>query len=383
MQPKTEHIYLDNQSTTPIDARVLEEMLPYLTGVFGNPSSDNGLGAKAKKAVSRARAQVAELVGAMADEIYFTSGATEAINWAIRGVVEKSDGTRKHIVTTAIEHSAVLKTVKFIETFMGFQVTIVPPGSDGIVPAAEIAAAISPQTLLVIMQHANNEIGTIQPVAEVGAICREKNVLFLVDAAQSMGKIPCNVAEMGIDLLAASGHKLYAPKGCGFLYIREAVKGQVNPLLYGGGQEGQLRSGTLNVPYIVGLGKACAIAREEMKEEAKRVLKLRELFISIIHKKIPDMIINGHLLKRLPGNINFSVPGVSSDILLKNAGNISISKGSACNAEKKEQSHVLRAITANDCILNGAVPKQIPIVLATGYLPPPVHSQNQKKNQPC
>lgn len=349
------YIYLDNQSTTPIDERVLNAMLPYLTIKIGNPSSDNFFGNNVKTAINHAREQVSALINARYNEIYFTSGATEALNWALRGVAEKAPKGQNHIVISSIEHSAVLRTCEFLERKFGFLIQKIKPGESGVIEPSQIKAAIKEHTLLVAVQHANNEIGTVQPIKEIGNICQARGILFLVDAAQSVGKIPCDVNDMHIDLLAASGHKLYAPKGIGFLFISENAKTKINPLTYGGGQENNFRAGTQNVPYIIGFGEACAICLSSMEEEAKRLISLRTTFINFILNKIPDMVINGTLEKRLPGNINFSVPGINSDVLLRNVGNIIISKGSACNSAKRIQSHVLQSISTDENIIDAAI----------------------------
>lgn len=313
------------------------------------------MGIAAKIAITEAKENVASLIGSLPDEIYFTSGATESINWALRGIAEKAPQSKRHIITSSIEHSAVLKACEFLESAFGFSITRIQPNSNGIIEAVEVLKAINPGTLIVALQHANNEIGTIQPIAEIGKICRRNGVLFMVDAAQSVGKIPCNVFEMNINLLAASGHKLYAPKGIGFLYIDNEIKHLINPLMYGGGQESNLRSGTQNVPYAIALGEACKICENVMTNENQYTSELRNLFIKILKQQFPEIIINGTMEQRLPGNINFAVPGISSDLLLKNLSGISISKGSACNSGKKIQSHVLQAITNDPLIINSSI----------------------------
>jgi cysteine desulfurase len=355
MEKTKSHIFLDNQSTTRVDDRVLSAMLPFFSIVFGNPSSANASGFNPKIAISIARQQIAELINSSPDEIYFTSGATESLNWAIRGVAEKAPLGKNHIITTTIEHSAVLKTCEFLEKNFHFKVSKIAPGKDGIVDPLAIKNAITANTLLVITQHANNEIGTIQPIFEIGEICKNAGILFLVDAAQSAGKIDCDVTKLNIDFLAASGHKMYAPKGVGFLFINKEIKSRINPLLYGGGHEDGFRSGTQNVPYIIGLGEACKICIQEMRNEFAKISGLRDEFIKIIKTKIPTMEMNGCINNRLPGNINFSVPGISSEVLLRNINGISISKGSACNSEKKSQSHVLLSITNDDYRINSAI----------------------------
>lgn len=355
MHMDNSYIYLDNQSTTKVDKRVLSSMRPYLINNFGNPSTDSIIGLTAKNALNNSREQVASLIKCNVDEIYFTSGATEAINWAIRGIAEKAAPNKNHIIISSIEHSAVLKTCEFLERFYHFRITKIKPQVNGIINPDDIKKSIKASTLLVAIQHANNEIGTIQPVKEIGKICRENGAIFFVDAAQSVGKINCDVTLMQIDLLSASGHKLYAPKGIGFLYINSHIKHRINPLLYGGGQEEDFRSGTQNVPYIVGLGEACKICHQTMENEARFIMSLRNEFIEIIHSKIPEIIINGSIENRLPGNVNFSIPGITNSILIRNVKGIIISKGSACNSSKNVQSYVLQSISQDESVINSAV----------------------------
>jgi cysteine desulfurase len=349
------YIYLDNHSTTKIDRRVLDTMMPFFIGNYGNASSDNLLGNAAKIAMRKAKEQIAAVINASSDEIYFTSGATEAINWAIRGVAEKSIKKGGQIIVSTLEHSSVLKVCDFLEREHHFSIIRINPKPDGLIDPNDIKNAITPKTALIAIQHANNEIGTIQPIKEIGIICKEANVPFFVDAAQSLGKISCDVSDLGVDLLAASGHKIYGPKGIGFLFIKESFKAGINPLLYGGGQEDNFRAGTPNIPSIAGFGRACEICQQLMEEESTRLLCLRNKLIETIFAKVPDMIINGTLNKRLPGNLNFSVPGVLSDVLIRNLSNIVISKGSACNSSRKTQSHVLQSISLDDAILDSAI----------------------------
>lgn len=349
------NIYLDNQSTTPADSRVVAAMLPYFSQHFGNPSSDFLRGLNAKRAISTAREQVANLIQCDTEEIFFTSGATESINWGLKGIMEKAPQGKCHIVTTAIEHSSVLRTCEYLEHSYGFTITYVKPNPKGIVEPESVEKAITPKTLMVVIQQANNEIGTIQPLKEIGLICKKAGVYFMVDAAQSLGKIPCYVNDLNIDLLAASGHKIYAPKGIGFLYIRSSIQRNIKPLLHGGDQEKGFRSGTENVPYIVALGEACRICQEEMKLESQRISHLRGIFIELLKNEFPNMIINGSIEERLPGNINFSIPGISSDLILRNLEEIFISKASACTSNKRAHSHVLRAITNDINRINSAI----------------------------
>jgi cysteine desulfurase len=336
-------IYLDHQATTPVDPRVLNAMLPYLTTDYGNPSSPHAYGRAAADAVRAARRQLRQLIGASADtEIVFTSGATEADHLAITGIAHALCDVGNHIVTTAIEHKAVLAACQHL-TGQGFQVIVVPVGADGLVDPADIAAAITPATVLVSVMHANNEIGTIQPLAEIGQITRDRGVLLHTDAAQSLGSVDFNVDHLGVDLASYSGHKIYGPKGIGALYIR---RGTIRPAsqLTGGGQEYGLRAGTLNVPGIVGLGEAAAVLDTQRNMDARRIAALREQLLDMLREALPGLAVNGSLARRLPGNLNITIPGIDADQLIEQLPGLAISAGSACNTGQPEPSQVLTSI---------------------------------------
>lgn len=336
-------IYLDHQATTPVDPRVLEAMLPYLTSAYGNPASPHAHGRQADQAVRAARRQLRDLIGASADsEIVFTSGATEADHLAITGIARAAGGAGNHVITTAIEHKAVLAACEHLAG-QGFQVTVIPPGADGLVDPADIAAAITPATVLVSVMHANNEIGTIQPLAEISQITRDRSILLHTDAAQSLGTVAFGVDDLGIDLASFSGHKIYGPKGIGALYIRRGTVGPV-PQISGGGQEYGLRPGTLNVPGIVGIGEAAAILASECRSDACRIANLRDQLLARLHEAIPGIQVNGSPTRRLPGNLNITIPGIDADQLIEQLPGLAISTGSACNTGQPEPSHVLTAI---------------------------------------
>ena len=339
-------IYLDNHATTPVDPRVLEEMLPYLSDRFGNAaSSSHSFGWTANEAVQIARGRVAELIGASPEEIVFTSGATESDNLAIRGVAEELRGKGNHIVTALSEHKAVLDSCHRIEK-SGCRVTYLPVAADGLVDVAAIGDAITDQTILVTIMAANNETGTLQPVAEIGQLCRERGIIFHTDAAQATGKIPLNVARQNIDLLSISGHKLYGPKGVGVLYVRKGV--ELVPQIDGGGHEHGLRSGTLNVPGIVGLGKACEIAAKHGPEESCRTAGLRNRLRDRLFESLDGLTINGSMEHRLPGNLNVSFAGVEGEDLLTALDDIALSSGAACTSAHTEPSYVLKAMGISD-----------------------------------
>lgn len=347
MKPYDHVIYLDYQATTPVDPRVLDAMLPYLTSDYGNPSSANAHGRRAADAVRRARQWLKDLIGARHDtEIVFTSGATEAGHLAIAGIAQALQRPNHqpggHIVTTAIEHKAVLATCRQLRQ-RGYRITVVPVGGDGIVDPADIAAAIDPDTLLVSVMHANNEIGTVQPLAQISTITREHRVLLHTDAAQSLGVLPFNAARLGVDLASFSGHKIYGPKGVGALYVRQ---GSTRPIsqLAGGDQEHGLRAGTLNVPGIAGLGAAAAILTRERDTDAERVRRLRDRLLMRLQEAIPDLRVNGSWTARLPGNLNIAIPGIDADQLVQQLSGLAISTGSACNTGQADPSHVLTAI---------------------------------------
>ena len=336
-------IYLDNAATTPVHPDVLKAMLPFYTGAFGNPSSIHALGQEARDAVEAARANIASLIGAASDEIFFTSGGTEADNLALQGVCLANQKKGNHIVTTAVEHHAVLETCKFLEK-KGFSLTCLPVDKYGMVDPADVKKAITPQTTLISVMHANNEVGTIQPLAEIGRIARQAGVCFHTDAVQTFGHIPVDVNELGVDLLSMSAHKLYGPKGIGALYIRKGTR--IATLTHGGGQEESRRAGTENVAGIVGFGKAAEIARREMAEEAASLTVLRDKFIADLQKSIDHITLNGHPAQRLPNNINISVSFVEGEAMLLNLDRqgICASTGSACSSGNLEASHVLLSI---------------------------------------
>jgi cysteine desulfurase len=336
-------IYLDHHATTPVDPRVLDAMLPYFTAKPGNAASrSHSFGWEADRAVERARQRIAALAGASEREIVFTSGATESNNLALKGAAEAYRGKGNHLVTVATEHKAVLDTVRHLEQ-AGFRVTILPPEPDGLLDLARLRAAILPETILVSVMYANNEIGTIQPVREIGEICGQSGVLFHCDAAQAFGKIPVDVEAAHIDLLSVSAHKMYGPKGVGALYVRRRnPRVELMAQIHGGGHESGLRSGTLNVPGIVGFGEACAIAADEMAGEAARIGALRDSLLRQL-EDAGDMHINGTMMHRLPGNLNVSFEGVDGDALLSGIPEIAVSAGSACGSGY-DASYVLEAL---------------------------------------
>ena len=335
-------IYLDYAATTPVHPDVLKAMLPYFHEGFGNPSSIHACGQEAKRAVEEARTSVARLISAEAEEICFTSGGTEADNFALEGVAFADEKKGSHIITTAIEHHAILETCKFLEK-RGFKVTYLPVDKYGMVDPDDVKKAITPQTILISVMHANNEIGTIQPLAEIGKIAREAGVYFHTDAVQTVGHIPIDVNALGVDLLSTSAHKLYGPKGIGALYIRKGTR--IAPFMHGGGQERGRRAGTENVPGIFGFGKAAEIALPEMNEEAARLTELRDEFIAELQTRIDDIHLNGHPVKRLPNNVNVSISFVEGEAMLLNLdmAGICASTGSACSSGNLEPSHVLLA----------------------------------------
>jgi len=343
----TAPIYLDNQATTPVDPRVLEAMLPYFGPKFGNAASrGHSFGWEAGKAVERSRERIAALAGASPREIVFTSGATESNNLALKGVVEAT-GKRGHLVTMATEHRAVLDPIRHLER-SGCRVTVLPPMPDGRIDLDTLRAAIADDTILVSVMYANNEIGVIQPVGEIGRICRERGVLFHCDAVQACGKIPIDVETDQIDLMSISAHKLYGPKGIGALYVRRAnPRVRLAAQMDGGGHESGMRSGTLNVPGIVGFGLACAICAEEMQTEGPRTRALRDRLKARIEEVLEDVRINGSLEHRLPGNLNVSFGGIDSEALMMSLPHVAVSTGSACSSASVTPSHVLKALGVN------------------------------------
>jgi cysteine desulfurase len=357
----TSPIYLDNQATTPVDPRVLETMLPYFTQHFGNPhSTSHSYGHTAAAAVEQARAEVAGLIHADPREIVFTSGATEANNLAIKGAARfarahpETGRVRDHIVTLTTEHKCVIESCAQLER-EGFPVTYVPVEPDGLVALDKLEAALTDRTLLVSVLAAHNEIGVIQPLAEIGALCRSRGVLLHTDAAQAAGKIPLDVEAMHIDLMSISGHKLYGPKGVGVLYVRRRPRVRLLPLIDGGGQERGLRSGTLPTPLCVGLGRAAAIAADEMAEEARRLRQLRDRLHQGLARRVPGLGLNGDAERRLPGNLNLSFPGIEAPTLIEECPAVAISTGSACTSARIEPSYVLRALGLPDAVANSAI----------------------------
>ncbi|HXA57302.1 MAG TPA: IscS subfamily cysteine desulfurase [Candidatus Acidoferrum sp.] len=349
-------IYMDNQATTAVDPRVVEAMLPYFTEKFGNAASRNHeFGWQAEEAVERARGQIARLIGASPKEIAFTSGATESINLALKGAAESYREKGNHVITLATEHKAVLDTCKRLEK-EGCEITFLPVGRDGIVDLEQIRGAITPKTILISILHANNEIGVVQPIAEIGKIAKQSNALFHVDAAQSVGKLPVDVERDQIDLLSISAHKIYGPKGVGALYVRRKnPRVQLVAQIDGGGHERGLRSGTLNVPGVVGLGKACEICEKELAAESERLLALRERLRLAIADRLDGVSVNGSLEKRLPGNLNVSFGGVEGEALLMGIHDVAVSSGSACTSASLAASHVLRAIGVDDDLAHSSI----------------------------
>ncbi len=339
----TKKIYLDYAATTPADPRVLRAMLPYFSEKFGNTMSLHNFGQEAKSALEESREIVAGLMGAKANEIIFTGSATESNNLALKGIAFANKKKGRHIIISRIEHPCIMESAKWLES-QGFEITRLKVDKYGLVDPEDVKRAIKKGTILVSVIHASNEIGTIQPIAEIGKICKESGVYFHTDAVQSFGKIPINVDKMNIDLLSASSHKMYGPKGAACLYVREGTK--IEPILHGGGQEQGFRSSTVNVPAIIGFAEAVEIAKKEMRKEAERLTRLRNKLIQGIFKKIPGSYLNGHPKKRLPNNINFwfeSVEGESIIIQL-DLLDIAASTGSACSSAKLEPSDVLLAI---------------------------------------
>jgi len=338
-------IYLDAHATTPADPRVVEAMLPYFTQHFGNPASaSHAWGWKAQEAVEAARREVATLIGATAREVVFTSGATESNNFAITGIAAVAPADRRGIVVSAIEHKSVLECARRV-ALAGWRATIVPVQPDGRIDLTVLGAAIGPDTALVSVMAANNEIGVVQPLAEIGALAHAAGAVFHVDAAQAVGKIPIDVGAMNVDLLSLTGHKMYGPKGCGALFVRKRT--ELAPMIVGGGQERGLRSGTLNVPGIVGLGKACAVCRAEMADESARLSGLRDRLLTGLRAAPDGVIVNGSMAHRLPHNLHVTFTDVDHASLVLGIGDIAVSSGSACGSASAEPSHVLQAIGAD------------------------------------
>lgn len=347
-------IYLDNAATTAVAPEVLEAMLPYFTEVYGNPSSIHATGRTAHKAVDQARRQVAAAIGAQPQEIYFTAGGSESDNWAIKGTALAQQRKGNHIITSAIEHHAVLHTCAWLEKH-GFEVTYLPVDEFGRVNPEDVEKAITDKTILISIMTANNEIGTIQPIREIGAIARAHKILFHTDAVQAVGAIPVNVDEMNVDMLSMSGHKFHGPKGIGALYIRKGVR--IDTLIHGGAQERGLRAGTENLPGIVGIGRAIELATANLAENARRITALRDKLMDGILERIPDARINGHRTQRLPNNCNVSIRYIEGEAMLLrlDLAGIAASSGSACTSGSLDPSHVLLAIGLPHEIAHGSL----------------------------
>ncbi len=347
-------IYLDNAATTPTKQEVVEAMLPYFTQKFGNPSSVYEIAAQNKGAVNHARETIANALGTNTEDIYFTGGGSEADNWALKATVDAYKAKGNHIITSKIEHHAILHTCEYLEQH-GCEVTYVNVDENGVVKLDELEAAIRPTTILISVMFANNEIGTIQPIKEIGAIAKKHGVLFHTDAVQAFGQVPINVDEMNIDMLSASGHKLNGPKGIGCLYIRKGLK--LRSFIHGGGQERHRRAGTENVPGIVGFGKAVELAMSTMKERTEKEIQLREYLIDTVIKEVPFTRLNGHRTMRLPNNVNFSFQFIEGESLLimLDMNGICASSGSACTSGSLDPSHVLLAIGLPHEIAHGSL----------------------------
>lgn len=349
-------IYLDHHSTTPLDPAALEAMMPYLTTDFGNASSkSHSFGWKAEFAVEKAREQVATLLGCTSYEIVFTSGATESNNFVLQGIAEKYANRGKHIITTQVEHKCILDTAKHLNS-KGFEISYLPVNEYGQVRAEDVESAIRPDTILISVMFANNETGTINPIAEIGALAHKRGVLFHTDAAQAAGKVPVNVERMQIDALSLSAHKMYGPKGVGAVYLRRKdPRVEVEPLLHGGGQERGLRSGTLNVPGIVGLGKAAEIALTHMDEDMHRIARLRDKLHEGLKERLGELFLNGHPTDRLPQSLNLSFPFVESDSVVAKLKTIAVSSTSACMSSAAVSSYVLAAMGASEARINSSI----------------------------
>jgi len=349
-------IYLDYHATTPVDPRVVSAMLPYFTEHFGNAASRNHpFGWAAEEAVDTARKQIADLIGANAKEIVFTSGATESDNLAIKGVAEMYREKGNHIITAVTEHKAVIDTCKHLEK-NGYRVTYLPVQKDGLINLDDLRNAITDKTILITIMAANNEIGVIQPLAAIGAIAKEKGVLFHTDAVQMVGKVPFNVNELKVDLASITAHKLYGPKGVGALYVRRRnPRVLLSPLIDGGGHERGMRSGTLNVPGIVGFGKAAELCRQEMASDTERLRTLRDRLNDRLHKNLDEIYINGTMEHRLPHNLNISFAYVEGESLLMGINDVAVSSGSACTSASLEPSYVLKALGAGDDLAHSSI----------------------------
>jgi cysteine desulfurase len=345
-------VYLDHHATTPLDPRALDAMLPYLTERFGNPhSAQHAYGWAAEEAVERARTEMAALIGALPEEIVFTSGATEANNLAIRGAAA-SAGERRHVITCVAEHPCVLETCRALRR-EGHEVTELPVARNGLIELARLSVVLRPHTALVSIMAANHEIGVLQPLAEIAALCRERGILVHSDAAQAAGRLPLDVASLGVDLMSLSAHKLYGPKGIGALYVRRGVR--LVPMFAGGGQERGLRPGTLPTPLCVGFGHACAFARQESASEVARVRDLRDRLYEGLRAAFPDILLNGACAPRLPNNLNVCLPGVDAEDLLAELPELALATGAACASAAQEPSPVLRALGLSDEAIQASI----------------------------
>jgi len=349
-------IYMDNNATTPLDPRVLEAMMPYLTTEFGNAASRNhSFGWNAEAAVEHAREQVAAAINASPKEVIWTSGATESNNIALKGVAGMYADKGRHVITQEIEHKAVIDPAKYLEQ-NGFKVTFLPVDKHGFVHAEQVREAMTDETILVSIMHGNNEIGTINPIRDIGRLCKEKGVLFHTDASQTFGKLPIDVEDMGIDLLSCSGHKIYGPKGIGALYVRrKRPRVRCEPVIHGGGHERGMRSGTLNVPGIVGLGKAAELCVQNREEETRHVTGLRERLRRGLFDRLPEIYLNGHPTERLPNNLNVSFLYVEGESLMMGFNDIAVSSGSACTSASLEPSYVLKALGLGDDLAHSSI----------------------------
>ena len=339
------NIYFDYQATTPVDPRVIDKMLPYFSEIYGNPHSRNhSYGWEAEEAVEIARENVANIIKANPKEIIFTSGATESNNLAIKGLADFYGDKKNHIITCVTEHKCVLESCRFLSEKKGFNVTYLPVKSDGLIDLSELKKAITPKTLLVSIMGVHNEIGVIQPLKEIGKICRQNEVFFHTDCAQAVGKIELDVNEMNIDLMSISGHKIYAPKGVGALFVRRKPRVRISAMMSGGGQERGMRSGTLSPALCVGLGEACKIYSKEMNSENKKLTKLKNLMLDGIKSKCDDIYLNGSEINRVPGNLNLSFAYIEGESLMMGIKNLAVSSGSACTSASLEPSYVLKAL---------------------------------------
>ena len=342
------NIYLDYQATTPVDKRVIDKMIPYFGEIYGNPHSRNhSFGWEAEQAVEVARENVAKIIGANPKEIIFTSGATESNNLAIKGLADFYGDKKNHIITCVTEHKCVLESCRLLSE-KGFEVTYLQVNKDGLIDIKDLESKITDKTLLVSIMGVHNEIGVIQPLKEIGEICRKNSVFFHTDCAQAIGKIKVDVNEMNIDLLSISGHKIYAPKGVGALYVRRKPRVRITAMMSGGGQERGMRSGTLSPALCVGLGEACRICADEIDEESKRITKLKNIFLEGIHGECADIFINGSETNRVPGNINLSFAYVEGESLMMGIKNLAVSSGSACTSASLEPSYVLKALGVSE-----------------------------------